>query len=207
MRISDSQPSAEDSEVNSKDVDSSQKSDDDKQSAFSKVLAKKKGADQDTGPVNKGKSTEGELNPNVMMFPQGEKSFSQAMQAGQVDSKRIVALPTDLQQLVREISVVVNASGNQQVNIEMNSKTLQGLHVQIERRDGAVAIQFQSNSDQVAGLLSRNLESLSQGLAERGVNVAEIKVSSPRETAKPRDFRGQSNSEGRGQGGRQGGGR
>ncbi len=206
MRINDSQPSS-DPDLKTQDTDSSKKSDDDKPSGFSKLLAKKKGADQDTGSLSKGKSAEGELNPNVMMFAQGERTFGQAMQAGQIDSKHIVALPADLQQLVREISVVVNASGNQQVNIEMNSKTLQGLHVQIERREGAVSIQFQSNSDQVASLLSKNVESLSQGLADRGVNVAEIRVSSPRESARLRDFRGQSNSGGRGQSGRQGAGR
>jgi len=101
-------------------------------------------------------------------------------------------VPIALQELVREISVATNAAGNQQVHIEMNSNVLKGLHVVVERKDGAVAIQFQSSSDEVARLLSRNADALSQGLADRGVSVADIHVTGPRESARVADNKGRS---------------
>ena len=207
MRISDSQPPASDPDVNTQETDSSQKADDDQPSPFSQLLAKKKGADQEGTPFKRFKGGESDSNPLGSVFPQPGTMLDSPLQAVEVESKHVVALPTDLQQLVREISVVVNAAGNQQVNIEMNSNVLKGLHIRIERREGAVAIQFQSTSDQVSGLLTRNLEALSQGLEDRGVNVTDIRVESPKESARARDYKGQSNSGGRGQGGRQGGGR
>ncbi|MGC2194488.1 MAG: flagellar hook-length control protein FliK [Terriglobales bacterium] len=207
MKISDPQPPTSDPEVNTDDVDSSQKSDDDAPSPFSQLLAKKKGTDQDAGQLKRGKSSEGDTGPMGAVFPQGGKLFDPTIQAGQVESKHIVGVPVDLQQLVREISVVVNAAGNQQVNIEMNSSVLKGLHVRIERREGAVAIQFQSASEEVAGLLSKNLDALTQGLADRGVSVADIHVEGPKEYARTREYKNQSNPGGRGQSGRQGGGR
>jgi flagellar hook-length control protein FliK len=207
MKISDPQPPASDPEVNTDDVDSSRNSDDDAPSAFSQLLAKKRGSDQDAAQLKRGKSAESDVNPTGTMFPQGEKQFDPSIQAGQIESKQVVGVPAELQQLVREISVVVNTAGNQQVNIELNSNVLKGLHVRIERRDGAVAIQFQSASDEVAGLLSKNLDALSQGLADRGVSVADIRVTGPRESARAREYKNQTNSGGRGQSGRQGGGR
>jgi flagellar hook-length control protein FliK len=211
MKISDSQPPASDpdvNDVNSEDVDSSQKStDDDQPSAFSQLLAKKKGPQRDDTPVKRFKGGEGDRDPMPPGFAQTGKAFDTPLRTVEIESKHVVALPADLQQLVREISVVVNAAGNQQVNIEMNSDVLKGLHIRIERGDAGVAIQFQSTSDQVSGLLIKNLDALSQGLAERGVSVADIRVESPRESARARDYKGQSNSGGRGQGGRQGGGR
>src|SRR5579883_2748722 len=85
-----------------------------------------------------------------------------------VESKRAVALPADLQQLVREITVRLNKEGLQQVQIEMNSNVLKGLHIQIERQAGNLAIQFQTDSLQVSSLITRNLESLSQSLSNLG---------------------------------------
>jgi flagellar hook-length control protein FliK len=100
------------------------------------------------------------------------------MQPTAVQSKSPVQLPPELQGLVREISSLVNVKGNQQVNIELNSNVLKGLHIQIERqKDGAIAIQFQSSSEAVSQLLSKNMDALSQGLVDRGVNVGDIRVS------------------------------
>jgi len=214
VKIDDAQPPASDPEVNTEEVDSpqtsqsTQSSDQDEPSSFSKLLAKKRGGEQDSNPLKRGKGADNDINPASAMFASSGKVFESAISAGQVGGKQNVALPVELQQLVREISVVVNAAGNQQVNIEMNSNVLKGLHVHIERKEGVVAIQFDSTSDQVANLLIKNLESLSQGLADRGVGVAEIQVNGPRESSRARDFKGGSNSGGREQqGGRQGGGR
>lgn len=207
MKIGDATPPSNEPDLNTENADSQKCSEDDAPSAFSRMLAKKRGSDQDTGPLKGGKGASSNADEMGAMFSQTGKVFEASIQVAPVESKQAVALPVDLQQLVREISVGVNKAGNQQVNIEMNSSVLKGLHVSIERREGAVAIHFQSTSDQVTGLLSRNLESLSQVLGDRGVSVADIQVSGPRESARAREQKGQSNSGGRGQGGRQGGGR
>ena len=80
---------------------------------------------------------------------------------------------------MREIEVGVNAAGRQEVHIELNSNVLKGLVIRVERHDNGVGIQFQSASEDVSRLLSSNLEVLTQGLANRGVEVDGIQVVSP----------------------------
>ena len=178
MRINDSQPSSSDSAVKADDRDKSQNDQSKDSSAFSRVLAKKREGTQDDGQSKTGKQkdTDPGLITAGLMGPQA--MLDQAIQPTAVQSKTSVQVPPELQGLVREISSVVNANGNQQVNIELNSNVLKGLHIRIERqKDGAIAVQFQSSSDDVARLLTKNMDALSQGLADRGVNVGDIRVS------------------------------
>ena len=205
MKISDPQPATSDSNVNADDTELSQNAEKDEPSPFSQVLAKKQGANQEGAKSKGGQRSQSALIPTAAGFLQEPKIFDQSVQAAKTEGKPGVALPVELQQLVREISVVVNAAGKQQVHIELNSNVLKGLHIRIERQDGAVNIQFQSGSDEVARLLSRNVDTLSQGLADRGVSVADIHVSGPRESARAQDYKSRSNLGGRGQSGRQGG--
>jgi flagellar hook-length control protein FliK len=183
MKINDTQTPATDPGLDSPaDVDSS--SDDDQQqpdepSAFSRVLAKKQEARQETATQNPGKRGEGEMDPAQVNATSTQTPFGQVAQAKEVESTRAVEVPSQLQSLVREISVV---SGKDQVHIELNSNVLRGLHIQIEKQDGAVAIQFQSASPEVTRLLSSNLDSLSQGLVDRGVSVSDIRITDPRES-------------------------
>jgi hypothetical protein len=177
MRIDDSQPSSSDAAVKSGDRDKSS-TDQNKDSSFSKVLAKKRDGKQDDTDSRTGKQrdTDPGLIPGLLAGPQA--LLEQSMQPTAVQSKSPVQVPPELQGLVREISSLVNVKGNQQVNIELNSNVLKGLHIQIERqKDGAIAIQFQSSSEAVTQLLSRNVDALSQGLIDRGVNVGDIRVS------------------------------
>ena len=177
MRIDDSQPSSSDSAVKSGDRDKSS-TEQNKDSSFSKVLAKKRDGKQDDADAKTGKQkdTDPGLIPGLMGGPQA--LLEQSMQPTAVQSKSPVQLPPELQGLVREISSLVNVKGNQQVNIELNSNVLKGLHIQIERqKDGAIAIQFQSSSEAVSQLLSKNMDALSQGLVDRGVNVGDIRDS------------------------------
>lgn len=177
MRIDDSQPSSSDSAVKSGDRDKSS-TDQNKDSSFSRVLAKKREGKQDDTESKPGKQkdTDPGMIPGLLMGPQA--LLEQSMQPTAVQSKSPVQVPPELQGLVREISSLVNVKGNQQVNIELNSNVLKGLHIQIERqKDGAIAIQFQSSSDAVSQLLSKNMDALSQGLIDRGVNIGDIRVS------------------------------
>ncbi len=178
MKIDDSQPSSSDLAVKSGNRDKSSTGQN-KDSSFSKVLAKKRDGKQDDADAKPGKQKDtdpGMIPPGLLAGPQA--LLEQSMQPTAVQSKSPVQAPPELQGLVREISSLVNVKGNQQVNIELNSNVLKGLHIQIERqKDGAIAIQFQSSSEAVSQLLSRNMDALSQGLADRGVNVGDIRVS------------------------------
>jgi flagellar hook-length control protein FliK len=207
MKIGDSQPPLSESDFDTNSVDSSQSDEKDEPSIFSQFLLKKSLSSQGPAAQRKGgKPQQGEFEAIVSVFMQMPKSFDLSMQNAQVESKHVVALPPELQQLVREISVVVNAAGSQQVNIELNPNVLRGLHIRIEKQDGAVAIQFQSASEQVLNLLSENVDSLSQALVDRGVTVADIRVSNPKQASEPGSYKNSSSKSGsRGQRGRQGG--
>src|ERR1700742_552240 len=110
MKINDSQaPATDPSLESSSDVDSS--ADDDQQqpdepSAFSRVLAKKQEARQETAIQNPGKRGEDEVDPTKLSVPSTPSLFGQVAQAQEVESKRAVEVPAQLQSLIREISVV-----------------------------------------------------------------------------------------------------
>jgi flagellar hook-length control protein FliK len=202
MRISDQEPSSELPEANSDDVKSSAKSRKDEPSAFSRTLAKKRDSHPPDGPAKLGRADQaGGIVPEGQN--QAQNRFDSSLSAERVGSTP-VEVPPELQQLVREISVVVNAPGNQQVHIELNSQVLKGLHIRIDRQNGAIAIQFQSASAEVSRLLSTNLNSLAQGLADRGVHVSDIRVKQPQSVASAAKYKQGSNLERRWQGGRQG---
>ena len=80
----------------------------------------------------------------------------------------------DLNGLVQEIAVV--AGTNPKVEIQFNSKTLQGLNVQIAKQGEQISVKFLTSSDSVAQLLSSNSTQLSQALEAKGLNVAPIQV-------------------------------
>jgi flagellar hook-length control protein FliK len=200
MRIDDSQPSSSDPAVKSGTRDKSS-TDQNKDSSFSKVLAKKREGKQDDTESKPGKQKDtdpGMIPPGLLAGPQA--LLEQSMQPTAVQSKSPVQVPPELQGLVREISSLVNVKGNQQVNIELNSNVLKGLHIQIERqKDGAIAIKFQSSSEAVTQLLSKNMDALSQGLIDRGVNVADINVSGSRESSTGTESSGQGSGQASGQ--------
>jgi flagellar hook-length control protein FliK len=207
MKVTDPQQPVNDQDVNADHKEAPEKSGTDEPSAFSRVLAKKREATQEGGTETKtGKRSDQEIEEAAAALMQQQTPIDQPIQVTQIESKHVVALPPEMHSLVREISVVVNAAGTQQVHIEMNSNVMKGLHIQIERKDGAVAIQFQSSSDDVATLLQRNTDALSQSLADRGINVADIRVTRQGETARVTGYKNApapAYPQGRRQGGRQ----
>jgi hypothetical protein len=80
----------------------------------------------------------------------------------------------DLDGLVQEIAAV--AGTDPKVEIQFNSKTLQGLNVQIGKQRDEISIRFLTASDSVAQLLSTNTDRLSQALEAKGLHVAPIQV-------------------------------
>jgi flagellar hook-length control protein FliK len=209
MKITDSQPPVSDANPPADDADSAKKSKDDKASPFSQLLSKKKGNNNgDESPSKGAPSRESVFDPaSAGLIPGQMPKTELPIKTAQVESKQPVTLPVELQQLVREITVGVNAAGRQEVHIEMNSNVLKGLHIQVERKDGAIAIQFQSTSDQVTNILQRNVAALSQAFTDKGMNEPVIRVNGPSEAGESGEFKGQSQFGGRGQRGGQRGGR
>jgi flagellar hook-length control protein FliK len=126
--------------------------------------------------------------------------------ASPVQAPHSVAIPPGIEGVVREITTGINGAGNHEVHIELTSKTLGGLKIQLERHDGKIDIQFQSRTDDVARLLSRNVNELSQALADRGVQVNEIRVETPQSAARAEEYRPRSRQNDPGSGGQGRGG-
>lgn len=186
MRVGDADSSAgTDASTNS--ASTSQNKPSDSSSAFAKVLSKKQS--QDSPSDSSGKNSQGDLDAALGTSLTPPALSDRAIDAGAVEDKHLVSLPPDLEQLIREISVVVNAPGQQQVHIELNSTVLKGLQIRIDRQEGAIAIQFQSTSDEVAQLLSKNIDGLTQGLADRGLNVSDIHIAGPRQTERGQNYK------------------
>ncbi len=206
MKVTDPQPPASDDSdlgVNDDELDSTDQSDQDEPSAFSQVLARKRQANQE-GSQAKGKRADSSAEPAAGATMPVQPSFEQAMQMAPVESKHVVAVPPEIEQLVDEISVVVGPEGKQEVHIEMNSNVLDGLQIVIDRQDAGIRVQFQSASEQVTALVSNNIAALTQGLEDRGVAVADIRVAGPQESARNQRFGYRSGSGGN-QRGSQGG--
>jgi flagellar hook-length control protein FliK len=98
--------------------------------------------------------------------------------------------------LVREILVVAGPGVDPKVEIQFQSKTLEGLNVRIERKGDEIAIRFLTGSESVARLLSQNVDQLTQSLHSKGLHLAPVQVEfapvSPRSTGSdhnPRDGR------------------
>lgn len=176
MNISNDASPKVDSDVNNRGTKSPETEKKNEPSSFSRVLAKKQTLTEDEE-----KSGEGDLSPLLAGIMGDPVPFDPSIDMSKIESKHVVNLPPELQNLVHEIAVV---NGGHEVHIEMNSNALKGLHIRIEKQDGAVAIQFQSSSEDTARLLLRNIDNLSQSLADRGVNVADIRVTTAQEAGK-----------------------
>jgi flagellar hook-length control protein FliK len=68
------------------------------------------------------------------------------------------------------------SGANQTLHMTFDSKTLQGLQVQIRRQDGEVAIHFIAQSDGVSNLLKSHASELREALTSKGVKVGNIAI-------------------------------
>lgn len=123
-----------------------------------------------------------------------------------------------IRSLVQEIHLVAHPGGRTEMEIQLNSKTLEGLQIRIGHEDGKLNIVFSTKSDDVSQLLNRNMANLTQSLAARGLQVANLQVVNVPFAAMPQQpvqvqpaFRGgqrgsdsdRGGRQGRGQGGQQ----
>jgi type III secretion system needle length determinant len=81
-------------------------------------------------------------------------------------------------ELVDKVQVSKSAAGDDRVEIQFNSKTLQGLEVSISQHEGKVSVQFNTANEQVSQMLTQNVQALTQALSNRGVD-AEVRVAAP----------------------------
>jgi flagellar hook-length control protein FliK len=203
MKISNSQQPIRDPELSTDDNGVAGVTPDDirdEPSAFSQVLVKKKETKEEPD-ASKGRGRE-KADALAAAKLENLATSDQPSPIAPLESKRAVAVPPEIQNLVREISVVIDTAGKQQVQIELNSNVLQGLHIRIERQNQGITVQFQTSSDEISRLISKNAEVLGQSLANRGISVADIHVTGPRELRRRESYREQAASrqfQGRGQ--------
>jgi flagellar hook-length control protein FliK len=92
--------------------------------------------------------------------------------------------PPEMEKLITEmghqIDIFKQGGRAQAVNITFNSKTLEGLHVQIRQQDGELSIRFVTQSDNVSKLISSHTEELREGLTSKGVRIRNIAISNAR---------------------------
>jgi flagellar hook-length control protein FliK len=70
--------------------------------------------------------------------------------------------------LVREITVQIPPGGAKSVDIQFDSRTLQGLHVRIQNAGGGLNVQFSTSSEAISRLLTSNTHALTDALQQRG---------------------------------------
>jgi hypothetical protein len=111
-----------------------------------------------------------------------------SLSSGAADAEKIAqpaaSAPAQIEKLTTEIGhhidVFKQEGATQAVNITFDSRTLEGLQVQIRQHDGEVAIRFVTQSDHVSKLLSRHSGELREALAGKGVRIGNIAITNTR---------------------------
>lgn len=86
----------------------------------------------------------------------------------------------DIERLATEIVDHISSrqmNGPRSVEIQFNSKTLEGLRVSVHSEGGLVAIGFVAPSTRVAGLVQKELGALRSALESKGVRIAQLVLS------------------------------
>ena len=106
---------------------------------------------------------------------------SSASVAASKTSHTAATAPPQIDSLVTEvghqIDIFKQNGETKSVNITFDSKTLEGLQVQIRQQDGGLAIRFVTQSDNVSKLLSRHTDELRDALENKGVKIGNIAIS------------------------------
>jgi flagellar hook-length control protein FliK len=110
----------------------------------------------------------------------------------------------DLDNLALEVTVAVR--GSREVEIQFDSKTLDGLNVRIEKEEGKLHVRLATESADVKRMLTAQTEALTNRLEARGYPGAVVQVQSAGEArpARSPERNPGGRQESGGQGGRQG---
>ena len=87
-----------------------------------------------------------------------------------------VALPKALEGLVQEIHASVSSQEAGGVQIQFDSKTLDGLNVKLSKDNGRLSVEMTSKSADVTRLLTQNVNALAQRLEAAGYAGASLQV-------------------------------
>jgi flagellar hook-length control protein FliK len=91
------------------------------------------------------------------------------------------SVPPQIEKLTTEmghqIDIFKQGGKAEAVNITFDSKTLEGLQVQIRQQDGELAIRFVTQSEKVSDLLSHHTGDLREALTSKGVKIRNITIS------------------------------
>lgn len=75
-----------------------------------------------------------------------------------------------------QIDIFKQEGSTQAINITFDSKTLEGLQVQIRQQGGELAIRFVTQSDNISKLISQHTGELKEALTDKGVKIRNIAV-------------------------------
>jgi flagellar hook-length control protein FliK len=106
------------------------------------------------------------------LMPPDQNQAAMVSQASEEISNEAIGI----QALVDEILVVAQPNGQHDVELQFNSKTLDGLNVKITQGQDQISIRFSTTSASVSDLISRNLDQLSDALEHKGLQLAPIQV-------------------------------
>lgn len=110
--------------------------------------------------------------------------FSQSSTAADLGkiAQPVTSAPLQMEKLTTEIGHQIDlfkqGGKAEAVNITFDSKTLEGLQVQIRQQEGELAIRFVTQSDNVSNLLSRHTGELREALTSKGIRIRNIGISS-----------------------------
>jgi flagellar hook-length control protein FliK len=93
-----------------------------------------------------------------------------------VEAPRAPAEVRGIQSVAGEILYVAQPNGVQEVHIQLNSTTFEGLQIRVDRSGAHIAVRFTTASMDVARLLERNVGELTAALAARGLDVQGVRV-------------------------------
>lgn len=87
-----------------------------------------------------------------------------------------VELEALLTSLVQEIAVVAPPDRPASVDIQFNSRTLEGLHVRVQKAGDSVEVRFSTSSEAVSRLLTANADRLAEALVQQGYAAPAVSV-------------------------------
>lgn len=95
-----------------------------------------------------------------------------------VDAGQAVTGPNEalLASLVQEITGEAPPGGDPSVDIQFDSRTLEGLRVRVQKKGDNVEVRFSTSSDAVSQLLTANAQSLADALVQRGYVAPAVSV-------------------------------
>jgi len=157
---------------------------------FAQLLKSKdnKGEAQQAGKAGDADTRQDTPGPSLTSADVDASSARSSLASGATEAGKIaqpgVSTPAQVDKLTTEIGhqidVFKQEGGAHAVNITFDSKTLEGLQVQIRQNDGELAIRFVTQSDHVSKLLSRHSGELREALAGKGVRIGNIAITNTR---------------------------